>query len=198
EVEEGQVREGIVRSVREFGAFVDLGGADGLLHVSEMSWTRVQDPNAVVQPGQKVKVVVLKADREKRKLSLGLKQLQASPRDAIEDKYPVGHVAAGKVTRLAEFGAFVELEPGVEGLVHISELAPQRVFRVRDIVQAGQEVKVLVLRVDKAAHRLSLSLKQALPKPEPKPEEEDEAEEQVEVKPPRPRTTPLRGGIGEE
>jgi small subunit ribosomal protein S1 len=196
ELAEGQIREGIVRSVRDFGAFVDLGGADGLLHVSEMSWQRVQDPSTIVQPGQKVKVVVLRIDREKRKVSLGLKQLTASPWDNIYDKYPHSHIVKGTVTRLADFGAFVELEPGVEGLIHISELAPQRVRRVGDIVKEGQEVQVMVLSVDPAQTRISLSLKAALKK---EPEEEaPEAEEEVEVKPLPPRTTPLRGGIGDK
>jgi small subunit ribosomal protein S1 len=195
ELAEGQVRTGVVRSVRDFGAFVDLGGADGLLHVSEMSWSRVSDPTTVVQPGQTVKVVVLKVDREHRKLSLGLKQLQASPWDTIEEKYPVGTVAKGKVTKLMEFGAFVELEPGVEGLIHISELAPQRVRRVADIVKPDQEVQVAVLRVDKGQRKMGLSLKAALAKPEETEAEEEEVEG-VEVKP-RPRRTDLRGGIGE-
>jgi small subunit ribosomal protein S1 len=196
ELAEGQVRQGIVRSVRDFGAFVDLGGADGLLHVSEMSWNRVQDPTTILQPGQSVKVAVLKVDREKRKISLGLKQLQPSPWDDIEQRFVHSQVFNGKVTRLMDFGAFVELEPGIEGLIHISELAPQRVFRVSDIVQAGQEVKVMVLKVDKEQRRISLSLKAALPE-DKKVEEVEEEEEQVEVKPPRPRTTPLRGGLGE-
>jgi small subunit ribosomal protein S1 len=197
---EGQVRDGVVRSVRDFGAFVDLGGVDGLLHVSEMSWQRVQDPTTIVQPGQAVKVVVLRIDREKHKVSLGLKQLTASPWDAIEEKYPHSHLFTGKVTRLMDFGAFVELEPGVEGLIHISELAPQRVRRVSDIVKPEQEVQVMVLSVDKERRRLSLSLKAALAEAEePAVESEEEAEdEEVEVKPPRPRTTPLRGGIGDQ
>jgi ribosomal protein S1 len=184
--------------VRDFGAFVDLGGVDGLLHVSEMSWQRVQDPGTIVQPGQKVKVVVLRLDREKRKVSLGLKQLTASPWDNLEDKYPYGHVVKGTVSRLADFGAFVELEPGVEGLIHISELAPQRVRRVGDIVKVGQEVQVMVLSVDRNQRRIGLSLKAALKQEEPEEEAEAEAEEEVEVKPPRPRTTPLRGGIGDK
>jgi small subunit ribosomal protein S1 len=198
ELAEGQVREGIVRSVRDFGAFIDLGGADGLLHISEMSWTRVQDANSVVQPGQRLKVIVLKVDRERRKLSLGLKQLLASPWEQVETKYPTGAVVKGKVTRLMEFGAFVELEPGIEGLIHISELAPQRVRRVIDVVQSGQEVSVMVLRVDPAQRKISLSLKQAQPKEEPEAPEEEEAEAEVPVKPPKPRTTPLRGGIGDQ
>jgi small subunit ribosomal protein S1 len=197
ELKEGQILEGIVRSVRDFGAFVDLGGVDGLIHVSELSWERVKDVASVVQPGQKVKVVVLKLDREQRKVGLGLKQLTASPWDAIDEKYHHGQVLTGKVTRLMDFGAFVELEPGVEGLIHISELAPQRVRRVNDVVQAGQEVQVMVLGVDPAQRRISLSLKAALPK-EPELADEESEEEETPAAPPRPRTTPLRGGIGQK
>jgi small subunit ribosomal protein S1 len=196
ELAEGQVREGVVRSIRDFGAFVDLGGVDGLLHISEMSWTRVQDAASVVQQGQRLKVIVLKIDREKRKVSLGIRQLMPSPWDQATANYAIGTPVKGKVTRLMDFGAFVELEPGVEGLIHISELAPQRVRRVADVVQPGQEVQVRVLRVDPAQRKISLSLKQALPKEEA-PAAEEEAEEPAEVKPPRPRTTPLRGGIGD-
>jgi small subunit ribosomal protein S1 len=198
ELAEGQVRQGIVRSVKDFGAFVDLGGADGLLHVSEMSWTRVTDASTVVQPGQSIKVVVLKIDREHRKIGLGLKQLTASPWDNITEKYHAGSVVSGKVSRLMEFGAFVELEPAVEGLIHISELAPQRVRRVADVVKEGQEVQVMVLSIDPAQRRISLSLKAALPK-EPEPEEAatEEAESEEPPQPPRPRTTPLRGGLNE-
>lgn len=200
ELAEGQVREGIVRSARDFGAFVDLGGVDGLLHVSEMSWTRVKDPSSVVKPGQSVKVVVLKIDRERRKVSLGLKQLTASPWDDIESKYLVSSMVKGKVTRLMEFGAFVELEPGVEGLIHISELAPQRVRRVGDVVQPEQEVQVMVLNVDATQRRISLSLKAALPEEGQDDAAADEAdgETETDVKKHRPRTTPLRGGIGGE
>jgi small subunit ribosomal protein S1 len=194
---EGQIFQGVVRSVKDFGAFVDIGGVDGLLHVSEMSWERIPDATKVMQIGQSVKVVVLKIDREKRKVGLGAKQLTSSPWDDIETKYPPGNTVTGKVSRVAEFGAFVELEQAVEGLIHISELAPQRVRRVTDIVKVGQDVQVVVLNVDAAARRISLSLKAALP-PEPElvEEEDEEAEEDVPAKPPKPRTTPLRGGIG--
>jgi small subunit ribosomal protein S1 len=194
ELAEGQVREGVVRSIRDFGAFVDLGGADGLLHVSEMSWTRVKDPSSVAHLGQSVKVVVLKIDRERRKVSLGLKQLTSSPWDNIESKYPANSMVKGRVTRLADFGAFVELEPGVEGLIHISELAPQRVRRVADIVQPEQEVQVMVLNVDPAQRRISLSLKGALPQEQ----EAEGPEPSEEMQPQRPRNLPLRGGIGNE
>ncbi|MCI0464697.1 MAG: S1 RNA-binding domain-containing protein [Gemmataceae bacterium] len=202
ELAEGQVRTGIVRSVRDFGAFVDLGGVDGLLHVSEMSWQRVSDPGTIVQPGQTVKVAVLRIDHEKRKVSLGMKQLTASPWDTVEEKYHPGTIVPGKVTRLMDFGAFVELEPGVEGLIHISELAPQRVWRVSDVVKPGQEVQVAVLSADKNSRRISLSLKAALPKEPEKSSDEKEAGEEGAVeeapRPPRPHTTPLRGGLGNQ
>jgi len=195
ELAEGQVRDGVVRSVKDFGAFVELGGVDGLVHVSEMSWTRVQDATKVLQPGQAVKVVVLKVDRERRKLSLGMKQLQESPWESVVQKYVPSTVVTGKVTRLMEFGAFVELEPGIEGLIHISELAPSRVRRVKDFVQPDQVVQVMVLSVDPEQRRISLSLKGALPKEAPPVEEE---EEEGDVTPIKPRTTPLRGGIGQQ
>jgi small subunit ribosomal protein S1 len=199
ELAEGQIREGIVRSIRDFGAFVDLGGVDGLLHVSEMSWTRVKDPSTIVKPGQSVKVIVLKIDRERRKVSLGLKQLSASPWDDIGSKYPVGSMVKGKVTRLMDFGAFVELEPGIEGLIHISELAPQRVHRVGDFVQSEQEIQVKVLSVDATQRRISLSLKAALPEKAQTESDAEVVEEESEVEIKRPRrTTPLRGGIGGE
>jgi small subunit ribosomal protein S1 len=197
ELAEGQVRQGVVRNIKEFGAFVDLGGVDGLLHIGEMSWARIKDPTEVVQLGQSVKVVILKIDREARKLSLGLKQLQPSPWDNINDKYPHGTRVKGKVTRVQDFGAFVELEPAVEGLIHISELSPSRVRRVTDVVKPGQEVEVVVVSVDPGQRRIGLSLKAALPK-EPEPEEAAAPEPEEPVEPPKPRvrTTPLRGGIG--
>ncbi len=197
EIAEGQTREGVVRSVQPFGAFVDLGGVDGLLHVSEMSWVRVKDPSTVLQPGQRVKVQVLRIDHEKRKLSLGMKQLMDSPWDHVVDRYPPGSTHTGKVSRTTEFGAFVELEPAIEGLVHISELAPRRVFRVTDIVKVDQEVKVMVLSVDPGARRISLSLRAALPK-EPEPVAAEEEEEEYVPPPPRTSKIPLRGGVGNQ
>ncbi len=195
---EGQVYTGTVRSVRDFGAFVDIGGVDGLLHVSEISWKRVQDATQVLQPGQQVKVAVLKLDREQHKISLTLKGLEQNPWDTIEERLPVNLMAKGTVTRTTDFGAFVELEPGIEGLIHVSELARQRVWRVADIVKPGQEVMVKVLGLDKEARRISLSLRQAAPEEAPKAVEEEEESEAVEEKPAKPRTTPLRGGIGEQ
>lgn len=194
ELAEGQIRTGIVRSVKDFGAFLDLGGVDGLLHVSEMSWSRVEDATNLVQPGHQLQVVVLKIDRDRRKVSLGLKQLLPSPWDDIETKYPAHAMVTGKVTRLADFGAFVELQPGIEGLIHISELSTRRIRKPSEVVQVGQQVQVLVLKVEPSQRRMSLSLKAALPEPEP--EAEETAAEEARKAPP-PRKTPLRGGLGE-
>lgn len=205
ELGEGQVREGIVRSVKDFGAFVDVGGVDGLVHVSEMTWERGKDASKLVQVGQKVRVVVQKIDRERQKVSLSMKQLEPSPWDEVgKEKYVPGSIVTGKVTRVAQFGAFVELEPAIEGLVHISELAPQRVYRVTDVVKEGQEVSVKVLDVDREQRRISLSLKavtaaQAEAAAQAAEQAEAEAaanEPEAPRKPPKPRTTPLRGGTG--
>jgi small subunit ribosomal protein S1 len=200
ELAEGQIRTGIVRSVRDFGAFVDLGGVDGLLHVSEMSWRRGQDATKLVQPGQSLKVVVTKIDHEKRKLSLSVKQLEVGPWETIHDRYGIGQVVTGTVTRLKEFGAFVELEPGVEGLVHVSELARRKVWRVSDVVKEGQQVQVKVLNIDASQQRMSLSLREALPdeKPARPPGEVEEEAVEEPVPPPRPRNPNLRGGVGKE
>jgi ribosomal protein S1 len=194
-LEVGQVYDGIVRSIKDFGAFVDIGGVDGLVHVSDMSWERKQNAADLVKVGLKVKVEVLRIDPEKRKVSLGMKQLTASPWDEVPIKYPIGSTVPGKVTRTTEFGAFVELEPAIEGLIHISELATQRVRRVTDIVKVDQPVEVVVLAVDREQRRISLSLKAALKKAEAVVEEDEEdTEPEVPAKPQRPRTIPLRGG----
>jgi small subunit ribosomal protein S1 len=181
--------------VKDFGAFIDLGGVDGLLPVREMSWVHVKDPNEVVRPGQQVQVKVLKIDRGTRKLTLGLKQLQDSPWDTLEQRHAIGSTVHGKVTKLMEFGAFVELEPGIEGLIHISELAHNRVRRVRDVVQEDQEVDVKILKIDREQRRIALSLKATLKSPEEEvPEEEAEPEEPPRVK--QPPKFPLKGGLG--
>lgn len=160
EIAEGQTREGIVRSIQPFGAFVDLGGLDGLLHVSEMSWVRVKDPASVLQMGQRVKVQVLRIDREKRKISLGMKQLMDSPWDTVTERYQPGLVLTGKVTRTAEFGAFVELEPGIDGLLHISQMSHRPIGRPEDVVQVNDELTLKVIRVDPNERRIGLSLKE--------------------------------------
>jgi len=159
EVEEGQVRKGTVRSIQPFGAFVDLGGADGLLPVSELAWGRVGNPSEVVSIGQQVEVKVKRVDRSARKLSLSLKDLVQSPWDTLSQRFPVGSQVTAKVTRIADFGAFAEVEPGVEGLIHVSEMVLGRGSRIRDRVREGMEVEVQILSIDKDARRMSLSMK---------------------------------------
>lgn len=158
-VEEGQILKGTVRGIQSFGAFVDLGGADGLLPVSELSWGRVGTPSEVVSIGQQVEVKVKRVDRAARKLSLSLKDLIASPWDTLSTRFPVGTQTTVKVTRIQEFGAFAEVEPGIEGLIHVSEMVLGRGSRIRDRVQEGKEVEVQILNIDKEARRMSLSMK---------------------------------------
>ena len=160
-IEEGQVLHGTVKSLTDFGAFIDLGGVDGLLHVSEMSWGRIQHPSEVLHDGQEIDVKVLRLDRERGRISLGYKQVLDNPWDTVEQRYPIGAIVRGKVVRLATFGAFVELEPGVDGLVHISQLADHHVTRPGEVVSVGEDVEVKVLRVDPVERRVSLSLREA-------------------------------------
>jgi small subunit ribosomal protein S1 len=201
-IAEGQVRKGIVKSIKPFGAFVDLGGADGLIPVSEFSWQRVNDLNEYVKLGQEVQVLISRLDRDARKIGLSLKQLTTSPFDEFAKRVKPGARITGKVTRTAEFGAFVELEPGVEGLIHISELATQRVRRVRDVVSEGQQVDVEVLSVDPATRRIGLSLKAIAKEKEDAAGAAEEAERQADIKAAeemmanRPVNPNLRGGIG--
>ncbi len=196
-LEEGQEREGVVRSVKDFGAFVDLGGVDGLLPIGEMSWSRVSKVEDLIRIGDKVKVKVLKIDPTARKVTLGLKQLTPSPWEGVSERYPLGTTVKGKVTRTMDFGAFVELEPGVEGLVHISELAPTRVRRVNDIVQPGQEVEVRILKVEPDEKKIALSL---LPDPRKAglaAVGEDDKEDETTPAPRPVRKVPLKGGLGD-
>jgi small subunit ribosomal protein S1 len=158
-IAEGQVRKGVVKSIKPFGAFVDLGGADGLIPASEFSWQRVNNLEEVVKPGQDVEVMVQRLDLEHRKIGLSLKALQNNPFNDFANQHRPGTRLSGKVTRLAEFGAFVELAPGIEGLVHVSELSTQRVRRVYDIVAEGDEVSVQILSVDPQSRRVSLTMK---------------------------------------
>jgi ribosomal protein S1 len=198
-LEEGQIRDGVVRSIKDFGAFVDIGGVDGLLPIGEMSWSRVSKVDEMVKTGDLVKVKVLKIDRVTRKLTLGLKQLTPSPWEVAADKYPRGMMVKGKVSKIMDFGAFVELEPGIEGLIHISELSPTRVRRVADIVKPAQEVEVRILKVEPEVKRIALSLlaaKGATPAAEA--EEEEEADDDETPLPPRPEPkVPLKGGLGD-
>jgi len=197
ELAPGQIREGIVRSLRDFGAFVDLGGIDGLIHISQLSWARVKHPSEVLAEGQKVQVKILKIDPDTHKIGLGLRELTESPWSKAAIKYPALSTADGKVTRLAEFGAFVQLEPGVEGLVHISELSHKRVFRVSDILSEGQQVQVKILSIDPENQRMSLSLKALEAKPQSgKAQTEPAEDEPVVARTVKKNQAPLKGGIG--
>jgi len=197
-LEPGQVREGVVRKLMDFGAFVDLGGVDGLLHISQLAWGRVKHPSEVVHAGQQIRVKIESVDRETGKISLAYRDLLESPWSNIEMKYPVTSTVHGRVTKLMEYGAFVELEPGVEGLVHVSQLSHKRVWRVSDVVKEGEEVDAVVLSVDEEAQRISLSMKDLIE--EPKPVDKDKSPEAQEPAPsPKRRqqpTKPLRGGLG--
>ncbi|MBX6351232.1 MAG: 30S ribosomal protein S1 [Clostridia bacterium] len=161
ELKEGQIRRGVVKGLTDFGAFVDLGGVDGLLHVSEMAWGRVNQPSDVVNVGDEIDVMILRLDPERGRISLGLKQVLPDPWTTVEERYQVGSVVEGKVMRLAPFGAFVQLEPGVEGLVHISQMADWHVNDPGEVVQPGQEVRVKILRISPEERRISLSIKEA-------------------------------------
>lgn len=174
-LEPGMNVEGVVRKIMPFGAFIDLGaGVDGLAHISDLSYSRVKDPGEVVQEGQKVLVRVLKVDQEARRIGLGLKQTQADPFASAAQEIQPGATVTGRVTRIAQFGAFVEIQPGVEGLIHISELAHERIGRVNQVVQEDQIVTAQVLDVDPESRRVSLSLKALQQKAE------DEAERPVD------------------
>ena len=163
---EGQVLEGVVKNITDYGAFVDLGGVDGLLHVTDMSWRRVNHPTEVLSIGETVKVQVIKVNPETQRISLGMKQLEADPWDGVEAKYPQRTKFRGRVTNITDYGAFVELEPGVEGLVHVSEMSwTKKNVHPGKIVSTSQEVEVMVLEVDPDKRRISLGLKQCLDNP---------------------------------
>jgi len=165
-LEEGVILEGTVKNITGYGAFVDLGGIDGILHISDMSWGRISHPSEVVQVGDKVKVVVLKFDPEKERISLGMKQLTPDPWHQVAEKYAVGSRVQGKVISLMDYGAFVELESGIEGLIHISEMSwTKKIAHPSKILQVGQTVEVVILNVDPGHRRISLGLKQVMANP---------------------------------
>lgn len=157
----GDVVHGRVSNLRRFGAFVDLGGYEGLLHISELSWGRVNDPSDIVQVGQEVQVCVLDISHEERKIQLSLKQLQSDPWQGVSQRYRIGDLVWGEVTNVVNFGAFTRLEEGVEGLIHISELSDERITHPKQVVREGERLRLKVIRVDPARHRLGLSLRQA-------------------------------------
>jgi small subunit ribosomal protein S1 len=166
EVQEGAVVDGTVRSIMEYGAFLDLGGVDGLLHISDIAWSRVANVADVLTVGQQLEVRVLKIDPESRRIALGLKQLQAHPWDAVAEKYAAGDRVRGIVTRITDFGAFVEIEPGVEGLVHLSEMSwSKRIHKATEVVQVGDVIDAVILAISVPERRISLGLKQALGDP---------------------------------
>ncbi|MDF3854090.1 30S ribosomal protein S1 [Paracoccus sp. P2] len=163
---EGQTVEGVVKNITEYGAFVDLGGVDGLLHVTDMAWRRVNHPSEILSIGETVKVQVVKINKDTHRISLGMKQLQADPWDTVADKFPIGSVHTGRVTNITDYGAFVELEAGVEGLVHVSEMSwTKKNVHPGKIVSTSQEVDVMVLEIDEAKRRVSLGLKQTMRNP---------------------------------
>ncbi|SMX31481.1 30S ribosomal protein S1 [Actibacterium lipolyticum] len=163
---EGQAVDGVVKNITEYGAFVDLGGVDGLLHVTDMAWRRVNHPSEILAIGETVKVQVIKINKETHRISLGMKQLQDDPWDAVEAKFPLESVHMGRVTNITDYGAFVELEPGVEGLVHVSEMSwTKKNVHPGKIVSTSQEVEVMVLEIDTAKRRVSLGLKQTMRNP---------------------------------
>ena len=197
ELEIGATVEGTVRKIMDFGAFVDIGGLDGLLHISQLSWEKVKHPSEVVEEGQKIQVRVDKVDPQSGKISLSYRSLQDHPWTNVEDRFPVGTIVHGTISRLADFGAFVRLATGVEGLVHLSELAHHRVHKITNHVKEGQEVDVKVLSVEPERQRMSLSLKAAQQPPADavKPDEPEVEEAPRELALPKHRG-PLKGGTG--
>jgi len=166
QLQEGEIREGVVKNITDYGAFVDLGGIDGLLHVTDMSWKRVSHPSQVLNVGDTVRVQIVRINPDTQRISLGMKQLQADPWEGVEQKYPVNGKFSGRVTNITDYGAFVELEPGVEGLVHVSEMSwTKKNLHPGKLLSTSQEVDVLVLDVDADKRRISLGLKQVMENP---------------------------------
>ena len=183
EINEGDIRKGMVKNIADFGAFVDLGGIDGLLHITDMSWGRINHPTEIVKLEREVTVKVLKVDRVTERIALGLKQLQPNPWERVVSKYVVGQRVKGKVVNLMPYGAFVELEPGIEGLVHISEMSwTKRINHPSEVMTIGQEVEVAVLAIDTDKQELSLGLKQTEANPWDKVDEKYKADMRVKGK----------------
>jgi len=174
-LKEGDVFDGVITSIADFGAFVNLGGADGLIHLSELSWNRVYHPSEVVSVGEEIKVQILNIDMERKRIGLSIRRLQPQPWDVVHENYEVGQIVKGKITKLVNFGAFARLETdGLEGLIHISELSDNRVGHPKEIVTEGEEHNLRIIRIDTDKRRMGLSLKQVLP-----PEEEVEIDWQI-------------------
>ena len=167
ELKEGEVRKGRVSSICDFGAFVDIGGADGLVHLSELSWSRVRHPSEVLRVGQEVDVYVLGINSQEKKIALSIKRTQAEPWSRVAAKYEVGQLVRGNVTQLANFGAFARIEDGIEGLIHVSELADERITHPKQVVSEGQPLLLRIIRIDPQRRRMGLSLRRALDTPDP-------------------------------
>ena len=166
QLNEGEIRKGIVKNIAEFGAFVDLGGIDGLLHITDMSWGRINHPSEILQLDDEIEVVILSINREKEKISLGLKQKEPSPWDAVEERYPVGTRLNGMVVNVMTYGAFIKLEEGVEGLVHISEMSwTKRVNHPNEVLNVGDDIEAIVLQINKERQEISLGIKQTQDNP---------------------------------
>ena len=191
----GQTFTGTIKTIKDYGAFVDIGGADGFLHIGEISWTRIRHPSDVLKEGQQCEVQVISLDADRKRIGLGMKQLKRNPWDTVESTYPTDSTVNGRVTRVTDFGAFVELEPGVEGLVHISELDHRRVNRVADVLKEGDTSEFKVLEVDPHKKRISLSLKALKEVPEEFKKKTDEEMAPSGDQPyKRQRKGPLKGG----
>ncbi len=161
ELQEGQTRKGRVSGISSFGVFVDLGGADGLIHISELSWTQVGSPEEVVKPGAAIEVYVLKVDKENKKIALSLRRLAPEPWTTVPQKYQVGQVVSGTITKLTNFGAFAKLEDSIEGLIHISELSDRIIQHPKEVVNVGDKLQLKIIKIEPERKRLGLSLKQA-------------------------------------
>ena len=170
----GQVCHGVVSSISNFGVFVDIGGADGLVHLSELSWKRVNHPREVVRVGQEVDVYVLGVDRERKRIALSLRRAQPTPWSTVVERYQLGQLVRGKVTKLASFGAFVSIEDGIEGLIHLSELSDTPIAHPQEVVHEGDELLLRIIRIDPTNHRIGLSLRRA---------QEDRERTEVEKRP---------------
>ncbi len=195
ELQSGEIRKGVVTNLMNFGAFVDLGGADGLVHISELAWHRVKHPKDVVEVGQEVEVFVLSVDRDEERIALSMKRLQDDPWSQVSKKYSVSDVVEGEITNLTDFGAFARIEAGVEGLIHISELSEDKVTHPRELVHRGQRLTLRIISIDTERQRIGLSLKRA---PQPLAEEGEEGEESTFEREDTPQPLAEEGGFERE
>lgn len=175
-LKEGDIRTGRVTSVCDFGAFVDIGGADGLVHLSEISWSRVKHPNEVLKPGDSVQVYILSIDNERKRIALSIKRTQDEPWTNVNERYQLGQIVNGTITQLSSFGAFARIEDGIEGLIHVSEMGDGQAQHPREVVQEGQEIQARIIRIDPQRKRMGLSMRQVNDEAVPPPTESDTSE----------------------